>query len=251
MRPFVLSIAGLDPSAGAGVLADVKTFEQLAVYGLSVCTAITAQTDKKFLSVEWQSSAQIMLQLLPLLERFKIEVVKIGLVQNWEVLLEITSYLHQFGIKKIVWDPVLGTSTGFKFHQEVSKNSFKKALDQVALITPNIPEVKKLTGSGDAILGAELMSEQAATLLKGGHGSSKTERVDLLFRNGEIKKEYAHDFVKNGEKHGSGCILSAAISAHLALGENLENACAKGISYTSNILKSNPTLLGYHTNEKN
>ena len=88
-RPFVLSIAGLDPSAGAGLLADIKTFEALGTYGLGVCTALTVQTDVRFISAEWQSAAQIIAQAQPLLESFPVQYCKIGIMKDVHTMLEV------------------------------------------------------------------------------------------------------------------------------------------------------------------
>ncbi|MEL7003586.1 MAG: bifunctional hydroxymethylpyrimidine kinase/phosphomethylpyrimidine kinase, partial [Bacteroidota bacterium] len=117
-RPTVLSIAGFDPSGGAGLLADIKAFEQLKCYGLGVSTALTVQNDVKFEKTKWIEWEFIKEQLQLLFERFPIAYVKIGIVENLMVLRQIINFiLDQNKSAKIVLDPVLKSSTGFIFHK--------------------------------------------------------------------------------------------------------------------------------------
>nr|WP_121272370.1 hydroxymethylpyrimidine/phosphomethylpyrimidine kinase [Pedobacter schmidteae] len=245
-RPYILSIAGFDPSAGAGVLADVKCFEQLEVYGFGVCTALTVQTDTHFLKNNWLSAEQIIEQFAPLLLKFKLSACKIGLIKNTGVLLEVVTYLksHCPDIK-IVLDPVLKASAGYEFHDwEDGLNKLEPVLRQIDLITPNYPEMLSLGGQKEAERSAKVWADYCPVLLKGGHlaGSVGT---DYLFLKTEI-----HELKPGGprlvSKHGSGCVLSAAITAGLGKGLDLLNACIQGKAYVEQFLDSNNTLLGYH-----
>src|SRR3954471_22082493 len=104
LRPNVLTIAGFDPSGGAGVLADCKTFEQHAVYGLAVCTAWTVQTDDSFLNIHWLSAEQIIEQLQPLMNKFVVSACKIGIIDSLESLLEVIVFLKESNPAiQIVW----------------------------------------------------------------------------------------------------------------------------------------------------
>src|SRR5690349_12233901 len=106
-RPYAISIAGFDPSAGAGVLADVKCFEQHQVYGFGICSALTVQTDSEFLKNDWLDSSQIIAQLEPLMAQFKVSACKIGLINNVSVLLEVVSFIKSKDTDlKIIVDPV-------------------------------------------------------------------------------------------------------------------------------------------------
>ena len=123
-RPIVLSIAGFDPCGGAGVLADIKTFEQHQCLGMAINTAITNQVEDKFISVNWFSSDEIISQIKTLTEYYKIDFVKIGIVQNINTLNAIVTFLKQQNKNiTIVWDTVLASSTGFAF-----MNSFDKKI---------------------------------------------------------------------------------------------------------------------------
>jgi hydroxymethylpyrimidine/phosphomethylpyrimidine kinase len=115
-RPFVISIAGFDPSGGAGILADIKTFEQLEVIGLGVCTAMTVQTASQCLSIDWQSLEQIVSSITVLMQEYTIQAVKIGVVKDAVFLEKIveTIRFHSSGAK-IIWDPVLKSTSEFSF----------------------------------------------------------------------------------------------------------------------------------------
>ncbi|MGB0522202.1 MAG: hydroxymethylpyrimidine/phosphomethylpyrimidine kinase [Flammeovirgaceae bacterium] len=246
MRPYVLSIAGFDPSSGAGITSDVKTFEALQVYGLSVCTALTIQTDRTFLNVNWLEADQIIDQLAPLLETFPIAYCKIGLIKNWETLSEVIDYLkHTHSGIQLILDPILKASAGFDFEHEQLGNYTSKILKRLALLTPNYHEALQITQEHDAEYACAWLSKHCPTLLKGGHHPDELGH-DYLYQQEAVHVfKPTHDDVS--EKHGSGCVLSAAITAYLALGNDLISACSKAKAYTTNFLASNSTLLGYHS----
>jgi hydroxymethylpyrimidine/phosphomethylpyrimidine kinase len=241
MRPFVMSIAGFDPSGGAGIIADAKTFESLAVQGLCVCSSITFQRDDFLESVDWISADKIIRQADILFDKFDVEYCKIGLVENFDTLKTIIDYLFDRGIK-IILDPILKSSSGFDFHEEVSP--LIPLLEKVYLLTPNFKEMKIIFNNNIKSELTKNVLEKTNIFLKGGH-HPKRLGTDYLFT-----KDYALPFApKKGdyyEKHGSGCILSAAITAYLAAGNDLKSACFKGKKYTANALTSNETLLAYH-----
>jgi hydroxymethylpyrimidine/phosphomethylpyrimidine kinase len=244
-RPIIISIAGFDPSGGAGVLADVKTFEQHGCLGMGVVSALTVQTENNFISVEWLSSDKIITQLKPLLEMYSCSVVKIGIIENLKMLSTIADYIGSFKKDiKIIWDTVLSASSGFDLIEHVDKNELQTVLKKMTLITPNTNEVLKLTGKANEVEAAKTLAENCAVLLKGGH-SKITKGKDILF---DATSTIEFDATPGDyyEKHGSGCILSAAIAAQLASGKNLEDACKQAKSYIEKILNSNKNLLAYH-----
>jgi hydroxymethylpyrimidine/phosphomethylpyrimidine kinase len=245
-RPYVMSIAGFDPSAGAGLLADIKCFEQHEVYGFGVCSALTIQTDDEFLSNEWQTAQQIIDQAAPLLKRFKVSACKIGLIQNLEVLEEVLDFLKkQIPDLKIVLDPVLKASAGYGFHDwHDGLISLIPVLKQLDLITPNYTEMKVLAGDVDLYVASKTWSAHCPVLLKGGH-SPLNSGTDYLFEPGEYLE--LKPLVNHIEqKHGSGCVLSAAITARLAHEHSLAEACRLAKTYIEQFLNSHTSLLGYH-----
>jgi len=246
-RPYVVSIAGFDPSAGAGLMADIKTFEQHKVYGFGVSTAWTVQNDSDFLSMEWMEPAHIIKQLKPLISKFDIKACKIGLIQNPDALLKVTDFLKSNNPAiKIVLDPVWKASAGYEFNNwDTGLSILKQSLNKIDLITPNLAEMQFLGGSQDVTSSSRAWAKYCPVLLKGGH-NDKNPALDLLFDRDDFY-EIKPAKVSLYPKHGSGCILSSAITSNLALGLPLLAACKKAKLYIEAYLNSNPTLLGYHT----
>ena len=245
-RPYVLSIAGFDPSAGAGILADVKTFESNKVYGLGVVSANTFQNDNEFNSVDWIPVEKIIEQISVLQKRFEFRFIKIGLIENLESLNSLVSYLtSHVSYPKIIWDPIIKASAGYEIHRAINQNLLEKICRQIYLITPNIPESRLLGTGKDAIENAKYLSRFCHVFLKGGHAENKIGYDTLFLKEG--KQFSFRPKAKNiFPKHGSGCVLSSALTANLAKGEDLQRACLKAKQYTERILSSNKTLLGYH-----
>ena len=246
MRPYALTIAGFDPSAGAGLLADVKTLEACGVYGLGVCTALTVQNDVTFERVHWVPAAEIRDQLRILFARFQVDFIKIGLVESLPQLLELINWLKgQNQNLQIVWDPVLKATAGYEFHQPIDPDLLRALCAEIVLITPNQPEMMRLWPSDSAETAAVAVAAFCPVLLKGGHAEGDSA-TDMLLEGG---RQHAFSAVRlaHGEKHGSGCVLSSAVLAGLAKGEGLVEACRMGKDYTTAFLASNDSLLGYHS----
>ncbi len=245
-RPYILSIAGFDPSAGAGVLADIKTFEGLHLYGLGISTAITIQTDVQFFDCRWEELAVVQKQVEVLSARFSFHVVKIGIVPSLTYLNQLLDTIHQcIPQAKIVWDPVYASSTGFQFVEENwNENILQNVLRKISLLTPNSNEAITFGKEKDSINAGKKLSAFCAVLLKGGH-STDAQATDILFYN-QQEFSFVQERLDGFAKHGSGCVLSSAIAAYLAKGEDLEHACAKAKSYIHSYLQSSNSLLGYH-----
>ncbi|XZF15480.1 bifunctional hydroxymethylpyrimidine kinase/phosphomethylpyrimidine kinase [Chitinophagaceae bacterium MMS25-I14] len=244
-KTYVLSIAGFDPSAGAGLLSDIKTLENCGVYGLGVMTALTFQNDIHFESADWIRPDKITRQIALQLERFDVKCVKIGLVESFEVLLYLLHYLHQNipGVK-IFFDPVLKASAGFCFHSNGAAY-VETLLPQLYCITPNIPEAEQLFGENDLDEKLKSYSTKCNIYLKGGHSKEMQMATDILYSNG-TQHYYTNVWLEHGEKHGSGCVLSSALAAATALGHDIVSAGAMANRYTHTFLASNETLLGHH-----
>lgn len=245
-RPFVLSIAGFDPSAGAGVLADIKTFEQHRVYGFAINTANTIQTENEFVAIQWTALDFVLQSIETLFNSYEIKAVKIGIIPSLNYLQSIVFLIKKLSPKtKIVWDTVLKSSTEFDFLTLQNQNDLILILNQIDLITPNYNEILKLGISETSVeIITERLSKNCAVLLKGGHHPSKIG-TDFL----HTQNQFFRLSPKNTEifqKHGSGCVLSAAITANLALEQELLIACKNAKNYTENFLLSNPTQLGNH-----
>lgn len=244
-RPFVMSIAGCDPSGGAGLLSDIKTMEQLKVMGLGVCTAITVQTAAQCLNIEWRSLDEILSSINILMESYPVKVVKIGVIKDAITFSKIVETIQSNNNKtKIVWDPVLKSTSEFTFFDLSTLPLLKNVLKHIDLITPNYIEYKILKEN-------KVLSESegpCSILIKGGHRQDKLGTDTLIEKENEILLNPNHEGSDYFPKHGSGCVLSSAIASWLARGENIETACRKGKLYIEQFLKSSPSLLGFHSN---
>lgn len=235
-RPIVLSIAGFDPCGGAGVLADVKTFEQLKTQGMAIITANTVQAEDLFIAIEWQDIQKVQKGIETLMNRYAIQVIKIGIVKDFTFLKSIVDTIKANNSKAfIIWDPVIKSSSGFTFFKEDDIKVLPVVLPDIDLLTPNYDEYE-LLGS--------VLTENNNLLIKGGH---RREQVGLdILRIGTHEIAILPDTTSVYPKHGSGCVLSSAIAAHFALGHNLETACRLGKKYIENYLNSHSSLLGHH-----
>lgn len=266
-RPNILTIAGFDPSNGAGLTADVKTFETLKCYGLSVCTANTIQDDREFKACYWVSLDIILDQIEVLFKRFQIDYVKIGIVENWQTLSVLVEKLLELNSKvKIVLDPVLKSSSNFDFHSNLSSSQklsggsdvtlsavemshpdlLNNILSKIYLITPNYNEIQQLYPEKNIEETIKHISSKTNLFLKGGHHPDELGK-DVLFTVEGKYYSLNPKFKNCTEKHGSGCVSSSAIASYLALGFPLLKACYKGKRYTEKFLSSNKSLLGFHS----
>ncbi|EAR11900.1 phosphomethylpyrimidine kinase [Polaribacter irgensii 23-P] len=244
--PYILTIAGLDPSSGAGITSDIKTFEAHGVYGLSACTAVTVQNDIAFKECIWMEKHSILNQIETLFDRFSVAVVKIGIVQSWEVLHSILETVKKRNPRaKIVLDPVLKASAGFVFHAAQDLVVFEKVLLLCDFITPNYEEIKELFPEKTMEETIEFISQRTNVYLKGGHNLAK-KGWDEVYHSKTAKFNIPPIGFTVFDKHGSGCVLSAALASNLALGNSLKKSCLKAKSYTEQFLNSNSSLLGTH-----
>lgn len=239
-RPIVLTIAGFDPCGGAGVLADIKTFEQVQVQGMAIITAHTIQTENRFVCLEWQEIDRIQKGIRTLMDQYKIDVIKIGVVRDFEFLKAVVECVKsQNGNAFIIWDPVITSSSGFNFFKEEDLRDLSSIAETIDLITPNYDEYNLLEFYSE-------IKNLNALFVKGGH-LKEDIGMDIL-QDGKTETVFPPTTDNVYPKHGSGCVLSSAIAAHLALGKTLEEACRLGKLYVEQFLNSHPALLGYHNN---
>ena len=242
----VLSIAGYDPCGGAGVLADIKTFEQIGSCGCGVITALTYQNDIEFKGLKWLSNEEVKRQFDALINRFEFHYVKIGLLQSVEMLQFCIELLKNNNPEiKIIWDPVMNASAGFDFGNGFYFNVIKPFLKDIHLITPNTNEVVKLFPNTNAEEAAAELSMYCNVLLKGGHKDG-SQAVDVLYQKKKATG-FVSEKIKGQEKRGTGCVLSSAITAYLDAGDTLEIACNKAKKYTLHYIKSTDNHLGFHS----
>lgn len=248
-RPIVLSLAGFDPSSGAGITSDIKTIEAHKVYGLGIVTSITIQNDISFTQTSWVDKHLIISQLDCLFERYTISHIKIGLIESLDILNEIINHIYTLNKDvKIIWDPVLRASAGYQIHKIINFDTLNKILKKIYLITPNLEEYSILFPylSRDAKHIANYIYDNKLCniLLKGGHDKGAYSLDYLIMANRFYSNRVKRS--KNFGKHGSGCILSSSIASYLALGNSLEVTTCLAQNYISKTIDFNPELLSIH-----
>jgi hydroxymethylpyrimidine/phosphomethylpyrimidine kinase len=214
-----LAIAGLDPSGGAGVLADVKTFSALGVYGTAVLTAVTAQNTRGVRAVHQLDPALVTTQLETLLDDVRVDVVKIGMLGSADVVRAVAAVLRRHHLPDVVLDPVMVAKSGDRLLDEEAVRALRdELLPLCALVTPNLPEAADLLGEVEARDEAGMHDQldrlvllAPGVLLKGGHLDGD-ESVDLLAVDGR-RSRFTARRVPTANTHGTGCTLSSAIAA--------------------------------------
>ncbi|WP_413991352.1 bifunctional hydroxymethylpyrimidine kinase/phosphomethylpyrimidine kinase [Labrys okinawensis] len=237
MIPTVLTIAGSDSGGGAGIQADLAAFRAFGVHGASAITAITAQNTLGISAIHEVPLAMLRAQIEAVLADFEVKAVKIGMVPSPDHIGIIAEILAGTGLP-VVLDPVLSASTGRALGRAGTPEALREhLLPLVAALTPNLPEAAALLAVGEAA-DEEAMRSQAsallafgprAVLLKGGHGSLD-EAIDMLATEQGITR-FAAPWVETTNLHGTGCALSAALAAGIALGHPLDIAVARAKSW--------------------
>ena len=238
-KNIVLSIAGFDGSGGAGLQADLKTFFIHNVYGLSVATSITAQNSRGVTGKLDIKSSFFKKQLRALLKDIEIKYVKIGMLSNKKNIKIISKFIKKYNLKAIL-DPVLLSSSGYKLIDKKGIEALKKELlPLVYLITPNIPEAELLTGISindikDMKKAAKILQKTGAKniLIKGGHLKGK-DAIDVLLKKDKFYTFKEKKSIATQNFHGTGCILSSAITANITKGKSLKKSVKKAKKFVT------------------
>lgn len=226
---IVMSIAGVDPSAGAGVFADLKTFQAIGVYGTGIVTALTAQNPYKFFSTLPISESYIEEQIDSVMDSYEVEYIKTGMLYSPEIIRLVSKKIKEYDLKAVV-DPVMVATSGGDLTKEDLANALNKyLLPNSILTTPNITEAEKLTGleiitGEDAIRASEKMN--CNNIITGGH----LDGINTINIDGEVtvKKQ---ELIGTDNLHGTGCNLSSAIVAYLAKSNDLQTSILKALDY--------------------
>jgi len=260
-RPVVLTIAGFDPSGGAGVIADVRTIESLHCTAVAAITSVTFQNADRFFGAFHQPAESVVGQVEAILGTTKIAAVKIGMLPTAEIVYDVARLIQGNNLPAPVIDPVLESTTGGKLMSDDAFEAFVTSLLPLArLVTPNVPEAEKLAGIN--IPGEDEMRQAAArirelgapaVLIKGGHLNQKSairtqkseeerrEAVDLLDDDGHITV-LKGAWIAGGNLRGTGCMLSSAIAAGLATGKSLVEAIQDAKVFVAEALQDETQL---------
>lgn len=236
-----LTIAGTDPSGGAGVQADIKTMTANGVYAMSAITALVAQNTTGVQGIFEVTPDFLALQLDSVFTDIRPDAVKTGMVSSIGLIEVIAQKLQEYRAENLVVDPVMVTTSGSKLISDDAIDALKERLLPLAtVLTPNIPEAEVLSGMAirtpdDMVAAAKAISEQyhCAVLCKGGH--QLNDANDLLWRNGTAKW-FNGKRIDNPNTHGAGCTLSSAIASNLAKGYDLDTSVQKAKNYISGAL---------------
>lgn len=242
----VLSIAGSDPSGGAGIQADLKTFSALKCFGMAVITALTAQNTLGVEACFNIPSHFIEQQLSTLFNDINPDAIKIGMLANSEIIYIISKFLKKHPQIPIILDPVMVATSGDVLLEQTAIDTLKTELMPLAkLITPNIHEAqilsnKKITNETDYFKVAQsiqnsVLSNKVAVLIKGGHSNNKSAN-DFLFINSNKYEWIYGKYINTNNTHGTGCTLSSAIACFIAQDNDITNACMKAKQYLNRII---------------
>ena len=264
--PVALSIAGFDPSGGAGVIADIKTFTAFECFGVAAVTSLTFQNTLGVFGAVHQTAATVRAQVMPVIEDFKVTCVKTGMLPTREVIEEVARLFREAGLPSPVVDPVVRSTSGYDLIDDDALASLVADLMPLSrIVTPNIPEAERITGlrikdEEGMRRAAHAMREMGAraVLVKGGHlrnvdqGGLKEEEgvspsvqhaLDLLDDEGRVTI-FRGGWIESTSTHGTGCTLSAAIAACLGRGLSLEKSVETAKGFVANAIRQAP-LIGH------
>ena len=251
---IALTIAGSDSGGGAGIQADLKTFQQFGVFGTSVIVALTAQNTRGVRAVETVPEAMIAAQLTALAEDLPPAALKTGMLAEAGIVRLVAKAIRENGWTPLVLDPVMVSTSGHRLLSTEAEDVIRDSLlPLAALVTPNLDEAAVLTGrvvhdvptmerAGETLLrfGA------AAALVKGGHLPDDGGALTDVLVTPEGIRHLSHPRLDTSSTHGTGCTVSAAVTAGLALGRPLETAVADALDFVHRAMAAAPGLGGGH-----
>ena len=233
---IVMSIAGVDPSAGAGVFADLKTFQAIGVYGTGIVTALTAQNPYKFFSTQPVSPEYIEEQIDSVMDAYEVEFIKTGMLYSPEIIKLVSKKITEYDLKAVV-DPVMVATSGGDLTKEDLADALNKyLLPKSILTTPNVTEAENLANIKiETVEDAKIASKKIRcnNIITGGHlDGNNTINID-----GEITIE-KQELIETDNLHGTGCNLSSAIVAYLAKDNDLNTSILKALDYVYEGIKN-------------
>jgi hydroxymethylpyrimidine/phosphomethylpyrimidine kinase len=241
----VLSIAGSDSGGGAGIQADLKTFSALGCYGMTAITALTAQNTTGVQAIHGVPASFLKAQLQSVLDDIGVDAVKIGMLHSPDVVEVVAWAIDHYGLKQVVLDPVMVATSGDRLiAQETVAVLVSELFPRVQLVTPNLDEASLLLQKNLSQIdelqpaGLELLAMGAkAVLLKGGHLQGDV-LCDVLHQSGTDARVFQSTRIHSRNVHGTGCSLSSAIAAYLALGHDMHTAVEQARAFIRQAIAS-------------
>jgi hydroxymethylpyrimidine kinase/phosphomethylpyrimidine kinase len=253
-KPYVcLTIAGHDPSGGAGIVADIKTFTAFGCFATAAVTSLTFQNTTGVFGATHQTAETVRGQVEPVIQDFSIAAVKTGMLPTAEIIGETARLVKENNLPNFVVDPVVRSTSGFDLIDDTAlRVLIQRLFPLAAIVTPNIAEAERITNlkiktEEDRRSAAEKIRElgASAVLIKGGHflkaenGMRKAEDL-LLDESGEFRFEA--EWIETTATHGTGCTLASAIAANLALGKDLKTAISVAKKFVTEAIGSAPQI---------
>ena len=250
--PSVLTIAGSDSSAGAGIQADLKTFAALGVYGTCAITAITAQNTRGVTAVQETPPDIVAAQIDAVAADIRPDAIKTGMLASAPIVEVVAAKVREYGLPNLVVDPVMVAKSGDRLLRDDAVTVLRDLLlPLAAVVTPNLPEAEVLAGfaidSDEDVRRAakEIVGLGArAVVVKGGHREA-AEAVDVLY-DGTTFRDYSAPRIDTTSTHGTGCTFASAIAAYLARGEPLAEAVGRAKEYLTEALRRAYPIGGGH-----
>ena len=247
-QPVVMTIAGFDPSGGAGVLADIKTISAFGCYGVAAVTSLTVQNTQQVFEAHHQSAATVRRQIEALADDFEIAAIKTGMLPTAEIVFEVARTIGPKASSIVLVDPVLTSTSGFDLCDEGAVNALTGLLFPLAsLVTPNIAEAARITGLD--IRDYATMHRAAEAILKMGAGAvlitggdAGSDRSTDFLLDAEGASTYSAERVTSTNTHGTGCTLASAIACLLARGHSLREAIPLAKQYIKEAILGAPSL---------
>lgn len=248
IQPTLLSVAGSDPTGGAGIQADLKTMTAIGVYGAAAISCLTIQNSRGVRNIQALAPDFVQAQIEAVLEDHSVTHIKIGMLGTLEIAQKIHTILKGF-TGTVVYDPVLAASTGESLLTGSGLQFLKEHfLMNISFLTPNVSELEQLSGgeiatTDDGIVCAKLLlanyPEMKAVVVKGGHLESTRDTIsDFLVMNDGSSCESKRKRVRNSNLHGTGCTYSSALASFLCLGNDPESAFIKAGAFMDKIIRS-------------
>jgi hydroxymethylpyrimidine kinase/phosphomethylpyrimidine kinase len=255
--PIALTIAGFDPSGGAGVVADIKTFTAFDCFAVAAVTSLTFQNTSGVFGAAHQTAETVRAQVMPVIQDFSVACAKTGMLPTREVVAEVARLFLETDLPAPVVDPVIRSTSGYDLIDDDALSALLRKLMPLArLVTPNIPEAERITGltiddEEGMRRAARVMREMGAraVLVKGGHlgiadsglliAEGAPSATDVLDDEGRVTL-FQGEWIETTSTHGTGCTLSAAIAACLGRGLSLEKAIETAKHFVTNAIRHAP-----------
>ena len=258
VQQVCLTVAGVDPSGGAGVLADVRVFSSFGVFPTAVISSVTFQNTKGVFGAVHQDADSVRRQLEAVFDDLGVSAVKTGMLPTDGVIRATADVFRDLKTDAIIVDPVVRSTSGFDLIDDAALRSLVRELfPQSLLVTPNVPEAERISGRSissekDVAAAAKAILDLGAknVLIKGGHAihidaRDARARDRLFMSNGEMMV-FESELIKTTSTHGTGCVLSAAITANCALGHAVPDSIRIAKEFVTEAIRTAPGLGGGH-----